>query len=134
MNEKETMSAVHNSMYQQILKNGYATTVQVLMDLQILSKEDFEKWRFGRVDYLERVCKVNLSRLKFILRTMQEYGKKQGLKESFTHYKRWGSKGKDTFKLRFSKSGNETVEMTYATHFIKNKEGICVASDTMEQE
>lgn len=25
MNEKETMSAVHNSMYQQILKSGYAT-------------------------------------------------------------------------------------------------------------
>jgi hypothetical protein len=132
MNEKETMSAVHNSMYQQILKNGYATTVQVLMDLQIVSKEDFEKWKFGRVDYLERVCKVNLSRLKFILRTMQEYAKKQGLKESFTYYKRWGCKGKDTVKLRFSKSGNETVEKNYATHFVKNKEGISVANETME--
>jgi hypothetical protein len=132
MNEKETMSAVHNSMYQQILKNGYATTVQVLLDLQILSKEDYEKWRFGRLDYLERVCKGNLSRLKYILRTMQEYGKKQGLKESFTYYKRWGSQGKDTDKLRFSKSRNETLEMTYATHFVKNKEGISVASDTME--
>lgn len=122
MNEKETMSAVHNSMYQQILKNGYATTVQVLMDIQILSKEDYENWRFGRVDYLERVCKVNLSRLKFILRTLQEYGKKHGLKESFTYYKKWGSKGKDTIKLRFSKSGNETVEKSYATHFVKSKE------------
>lgn len=119
MNEKETMSAVHNSMYQQILKNGYTTTVQVLMDLQILSKNDYEKWRFGRVDYLERVCKINLSRLKFILRTMKEYGKKQGLKKSFTYYKKWGSKGKDTIKLRFSKSGNESVEKSYATHFVK---------------
>jgi hypothetical protein len=63
---------------------------------------------------------------------MQEYGKKQGLKESFTYYKRWGSKGKDTVKLRFSKSGNETVEKIYATHFVKNKEDISVASDTIE--
>ena len=101
MNEKETISAVHNSMYHQIQKNGYATTIQVLIDLQILTKEDCENWRFGRVDYLERVCKVNLSRLKFILGTMQEYGKKQGLKESFTYYKKWGGKGKETIKLRF---------------------------------
>lgn len=132
MNENETMSAVSNSVHQQIMKNGYATTVQVLLGLHILSKDDFEKWRIGRVDYLERVCKVNLSRLKFILRTMQEYGKTQGLKKSFTYYKRWGSKGKDSVKLRFSKSGNETVEMTYATHLVKNKEGISVASDTVK--
>lgn len=50
MNGKETMSVVYNSMHQQILKNVYSTTVQVLMDLQILLKDDFEKWRFGRVE------------------------------------------------------------------------------------
>jgi hypothetical protein len=63
---------------------------------------------------------------------MQEYSKKQGLKESFTYYKKWGSKGKDTTKLRFSKSGNEHVEKSYATHFVKSKEDIAVASDTVE--
>jgi hypothetical protein len=63
MNEKDTMSAIHNSMYYQILNNRYATTVQVLIDLQILTQDEYENWRFGRVDYLERVCKVNLSRL-----------------------------------------------------------------------
>ena len=86
MNEKEIIGDVHNSMYHQIQDVGYATTVQVLMDMQILSKEDYEKWRFGKVDYLERVCKVNLTRLGFILHTMQKYGKKQELKESFTDY------------------------------------------------
>lgn len=132
MNEKETIGAVHNSMDQQILKNGYATTVQVLIDLHILSKEDYEKWRFGKMDYLERVCKVNLTRLGFILRTMQEYGKKQGLKESFTYYKKWGNKGKDTSKLRFSKSGSDNVEKRYATHYVKNKECILEERDTVE--
>ena len=52
---------IHNSMYQQLQKNGIAVPVQVLMDLSILSKEDYERWRFGKVDYLERVCKGNLS-------------------------------------------------------------------------
>jgi hypothetical protein len=119
MNEQEVIGAVHNSMYHQILKNEYATAVQVLMDLKVLSKEDYEKWRFGKVDYLERVCKVNLTRLGLILNSMQDYGKRQGLKESFSYYKRWGNKGKDTVKLRFSKSGIENVEKRYATHFVK---------------
>lgn len=132
MNDKETISAVQNSMYHQIQKNGYATTVQVLIDLQILSKEDYENWRFGRVDYLERVCKVNLSRLKFILGIMQEFGKKQGLKESFNYYKKWGGKGKETIKLRFSKFGNDCVEKSYATHYVKSKEGIALSSDALE--
>ena len=132
MNEKETISAVNNSMYHQIQKNGYVTTVQVLIDLQILSQEEYENWRFGRVDYLERVCKVNLSRLKFILGTMQEYGKKQGLKESFTYYKKWGSKGKENIKLRFGKSGNGSVEKSYATHYVKSKEGIALSSDAVD--
>lgn len=131
MNEKETIGAVHNSMYHQILNNGYATTIQVLMDLQILSKEDYEKWRFGKMDYLERVCKVNLTRLGFILRTMQEYGKKQGLKESFTYYKKWGNKGKG-IKLRFSKSGNDNVEKRYAIHFVKSKEDNSGESNAVE--
>lgn len=122
MNEKEVIGAVHNSMYHQLLENGYATAVQVLIDINVLSKEDYEKWRFGKVDYLERVCKVNLTRLGFILHLMQDYGKRQGLKESFTYYKRWGNKGKDTVKLSFSKSGNENVEKRYATHYVKSKD------------
>ena len=43
MNETETIRAVHNSMYHQIQKIGYITSVQLLLDLQILSKEDYCK-------------------------------------------------------------------------------------------
>ena len=132
MNETETIRAVHNSMYHQIQKIGYITSVQLLLDLQILSKENYEKWRFGKVDYLERVCKVNLTRLGFILHTMKDYGKRQGLKESYTYYKKWGNKGKDTSKLRFSNSGNVNVEMRYATHFVKSKEYSLGESNTVE--
>ena len=39
---------------------GYAAPVDVLMDIGVLSKQDYENWRFGKVPYLERVCKINL--------------------------------------------------------------------------
>lgn len=54
-------------MCQQIKKNGSTTSVQVLMDVGVLSKENYKKWRFGKVDYLERVCNVNLSKLSFVM-------------------------------------------------------------------
>lgn len=118
MNNKEIISSVHNSMYQQIKKTGYATSEQVLIDLKYLSKEDYEKWRFGKIDYLERVCKVNLHKLNFILSQMQAYAKSANLKESYTYYKQWGKKNKDKIKLRFTKTGNEFMEKKYATRYV----------------
>ena len=119
MNNGEIIGKVHNSMYQQIKATGMATPVQVLMDLGYLSVADYERWRFGNVDYLERVCKVNLSKLSFIMKEVRAYARKNNLKPSWTFYKQWGRKGKKpTVKLRFSKSANEDVERGYATHYV----------------
>ena len=63
MNDKELIGKVHSSMYHQLKRKGYATAVDVLMDLEILSKTDYELWRNGKVLYLEKVCKVNLKKL-----------------------------------------------------------------------
>ena len=134
MNSNDIQGKIHNSMYQQIQKNGIAVPVQVLMDLSILSKEDYERWRFGKVDYLERVCKVNLSKLSLIMREIRSYAAKNHLKASWTFYKQWGLKSlPHTKKLRFSKSGGEDIEKAYATHYIdpgrisemKNQSQIC---------
>lgn len=118
MNNGEIIGKVHNSMYHQLQRDGFATPVQVLMDIGALSKQDYENWRFGRVDYLERVCKINLKKLSFVMKQMRAYAAKNNLKPSFTYYKQWGHKGKPTRKQRFSKSGNENIERHYATHFV----------------
>ena len=117
MNDKELIGKVHSSMYHQLKRKGYATAVDVLMDLEILSKTDYELWRNGKVLYLEKVCKVNLKKLSTILH----------LKPSFCVYKRWAVKKKNgqgkkpVIKLRFSKSGSEDIEKWYATHFVDTK-------------
>ncbi len=119
MNSNDMKGKIHNSMYQQLQKNGIAVPVQVLMDLSILSKEDYERWRFGKVDYLERVCKGNLSKLSLIMREIGGYATKNNLKASWTFYKQWGLKNcSHARKLRFSKSGGEDIEKAYATHYI----------------
>ena len=118
---------VHSAMYHQCQQRGFAAPVDVLMDLDVLSKENYEAWRFGRVSYLERVCTVNLRKLSFILHQMRVYAQKTELKPSFCYYKQWGVKKKGgqghkpVIPLRFSKSGAADVERWYATHFVDAK-------------
>ena len=127
MNDKELIGKVHSSMYHQLKKRGYATAVDVLMDLEILSKVNYELWRNGQVPYLEKVCNINLKKLSTILHEMRVYAKKGNLKPSFCVYKRWAVKKKNgqgkkpVIKLQFSKSGSEDTENWYATHFVDTK-------------
>ena len=60
--EKEVKRLVHSNCYEK----GYVCAVDMLLQLGYLTKDDYESWRFGRVDYLEKVCKTNLGKLTFI--------------------------------------------------------------------
>lgn len=116
MNDNELHDKVTAAMYTLIKDKGVAAPVDVLMAVGVLSKADYENWRRGRVDYLERVCKINLKKLSAINRAIRDYAGKHNLKPSWTDYRKWG-KGENT-RLRFSKSGDEQIERLYATHYI----------------
>ena len=128
MNDKELIGKVHSAVYHPCQRRGYAAPVDVLMEIGVLPKQQYEDWRFGRVDYLERVCMVNLRKLSFIMRQMRVYAQKTGLKPSFCYYKQWDVKKKNSqghrpvIPLRFSKSGDLEIEKWYATHFVDSKE------------
>ncbi|MGN0341227.1 MAG: hypothetical protein ACI4DO_00375 [Roseburia sp.] len=127
MDDKELIGKIHSAMYHQCQHRGYATPVDVLMDIGVLPKKEYEDWRFGRVPYLESVCLVNLRKLSFIMHQMRVYARKSELKPSFCYYKQWGVKKKNgqghkpVLPLRFSKSGNPEIEKWYATHFVDMK-------------
>lgn len=127
MNNRELAGKVHSAVYIQCRNRGFAAPVDVLMDIGYLSKQDYENWRYGRVDYLERVCKANLSKLSMVMREMRSFAAKTGLKPSFCYYKQWGTKKKGgqgrkpVIPLRFSKSGDPEIEQRYATHFVDVK-------------
>jgi hypothetical protein len=116
MDKKNIRGQIHNSMYQNIQKKGFVAPVDVLMDIGVLSIKDYENWRFGKIAFLERECKVNLHMLSEVMREMRAYAKDNNLKPSWTYYHQWG-KHKNR-KLRFSKSNDEKIEYNYATHFV----------------
>ena len=116
MNDKEIHNKVNSAMYILIRDKGFASPVDVLMEIGVLSKADYDNWRFARTDYLERVCKINLKKLSTINHEIRVYAQQHNLKPSWTDYRKWGKGG--NIRLRFSKSGNELIERLYATHYV----------------
>jgi hypothetical protein len=95
---------------------GYIAAVDILIDMNVLSSKDHEEWRFGKVPYLEKVCKGNLSKMSIIMKALKDYARVNHLKPSYTVYKKWGKGKKDD--LQFSKTGEANIEKAYATHYI----------------
>ena len=132
MNDKELKHKTNQVMFDLMKQKGVIAPVDVLMGIGVLSKTDYEHWRRGGVDFLERVCKINLRKLSTINREMRAFANKNDLKASCTYYNHWSSgkvKNKNRnhnnsqkpAKLRFSKSGDENIERNYATHYISQQ-------------
>ena len=116
MKDSELEKQITKIMHELSDMKGVICSVDILIQLDYLSQGDYMNWRNGKVEYLERVCKVNLSKLGTINQIMKQNAVKMNLKPSWTGYNKYGKGAKR--KLRFSKSGNEIIEKAYATHWI----------------
>lgn len=82
----------------------------------MLEPKHLDDWRFGRVPYLERVVRGNLSRLSRLLRILRFHAHDLNLAPSITAYVRWGKGPKQ--RLRFTKTGDPKLEEAYTRHFV----------------
>lgn len=73
---------MHNAICQNVREKGWAAPVDVLIGISVLSKGNYENWRFGRIPFLEKVCQANLRQLSEIMREVRAYADKKGLKPS----------------------------------------------------
>lgn len=113
--EKKVKSFVHSLRFEK----GYVCSLDILLALGYVSDIDLKAWRFGKVECLERVCTVNLSKLTFINRMIRKYTKELKLESSQTVYNQYGKGIKK--RLKFSKSGNRNIEDSYSTHYLDKK-------------
>lgn len=116
MNNKELENKVKKIANSLIYKKGYVCAVDMLIQLDYLTKKDYEDWRFGKIKYLEKACKINLSNLSIINRTIKKIAIDLKLEKSWTVYNQYGKGIKR--RLIFSKSGDENIENAYATHYL----------------
>ena len=86
--KQERMQKISNSVYMQLKTKGFVTIVDTFMDIGILEKEQYERWKKGQVPYLEKVCQGNLNKLSETVKEICKCARKLDLKESFTYYKK----------------------------------------------
>ena len=116
-NRKQLQSKLSAVTSELLKEKGYISFVDVFMKLDYLDPKDYESWRMKRVPYLERVIKINMRKINFVMKTVRWNSLNGKLEPSWTGYKSWGKGNK--IDLRFSKSGDPNIEKTYATHFVK---------------
>jgi hypothetical protein len=94
----------------------YVSAIDVLTGMGLLSPAHVQDWRKGRLDFLERVIHTNLKKISLCMAAFHRWAQGKGLKPSETGYVR-RDRGA-TVNLRFSKSGNPSIEKSYRTHYV----------------
>ena len=110
MNTIALEKKVKQIVYALVYEKGYVCSIDILFKLEYLTRQDYESWRFGKVDYLEKVCKTNLNKLSFINQTIRKTSDELKLERSWIGYHKYG-KGPSR-KLIFSKSKDNKIEDT----------------------
>jgi hypothetical protein len=101
----------------EILEDGKVVSpIDVLVRLDLLAPEHLDDWLTGRVPYLERVIRCNLTKLSRLLRILRFHAHDLNLVPSVFTYKRQSENSKR--RLRFTKTGDPKLEEAYSRHYL----------------
>jgi hypothetical protein len=128
MNNIELEKRVKQFTSELAYKKGYVCSVDLLIKLGIISESDYQNWRFGKIEYLEKVCETNLHKLSTVNKLVRKYAVEFNLEKSWTGYNKWGMGPKT--QLIFSKTRNTQIEYAYATHFLDKRRMAELESET----
>lgn len=115
-NKRALQNRVTSAAEAALAHHHYVSAIDVLTGMGLLTPAHVLDWRRGRLDFLERVIHTNLKKISLVMSTFRQWARAKGLKPSETGYVRWGRGA--TVHLRFSKSGNPSIEKSYRTHYV----------------
>jgi hypothetical protein len=93
----------------------YVSPLDVLVGIGWLDPGTLKRWRQGQIDCLERVVQTNLPRISEAMRLFRSWAAGKGLFASETVYV---ARTPQRQRLRFSRSGDPTIERLYRTHWV----------------
>ena len=93
----------------------FVAPVDVLMGVGWLQPGVVERWRQGRVEYLEAAAQVDPSKLSAAMAAFRRWTERHGLQPSETEYV---ARTRDRRRLRFTSSGDPAIERAYSTHWV----------------
>jgi hypothetical protein len=93
----------------------YVSPLDVLVGIGWLDVGAVKRWRQGQIDCLERVIQTNLPRISEAMKLFRSWAAGKGLSASETDYV---ARTPQRQRLRFSRSGDSTIERLYRTHWV----------------
>jgi len=93
----------------------FVSAIDILVGIGWLDAQALERWRRGQIDCLEEVVRANLQRISEAMRLFRFWATARGLFASPTTYV---GRTPRRQTLRFSRSGNPAIEVSYRTHWV----------------
>jgi hypothetical protein len=97
-----------------LAERQFVAPIHVMMDIGWLQPGPVDRWRQGRVECLEHLAQIDLSKLTAAMGALGRWAERRGLKPSETDYI---ARTRDRRGLRFTRSGDPAVERAYRTHW-----------------
>lgn len=98
-----------------LAEQHFVSAIDVLTGIGWLADSAVDRWRQGRVEFLEREVQANLSKISTAMALFRRWAGRQGLVPSETAYV---ARTRDRRALRFSRSGDPDIERAYRMHWI----------------
>ena len=96
----------------------FVSPIDMLVRIGWLDAQALERWRRGQIDCLERVVRTNLQRISEAMKLFRSWATGRGLFASPTDYV---GRSPRRQTLRFSRSGDPTIEGLYRRHWVSRK-------------
>jgi hypothetical protein len=96
----------------------YVSAVDMFLRIGWVDGGTVKRWQQGQLDCLEQTLQTNPARISEAIRLLQSWASRNGLIPSEAAYV---ARTPGRQPLRFSKSGDPTVEQIYRTHFVSRE-------------
>lgn len=117
-NRNKLQMRVENAAERVLSEQGYVSPIDVLTGIGWLPVSTVAQWRQGRLPYLEAGIQTNLVRISEAMKLFRRWATEKHLYPSETVYV---ARTAARPRLRFSKSGDETIERLYRTHWVSRE-------------
>jgi hypothetical protein len=114
-NRKKLEQRVAEAGEAALAEQQYVTAIDVLIGVGWLTPQAVDRWRQGRVEDLERVAQANLHKLSDAMAIFRHWAADRGLRPREAVYV---ARTRDRRQLRFSRSGDTSIERAYRTHWV----------------
>ena len=114
-----------------LAERNVVSPIDVLTGIGWLPPTEVDRWRQGRIPYLEAAAQVNLSKLSTAMKYFRGWAQDRGLRPSETAYV---ARTRDRRSLQFSKSGTPDIERAYRTHWVSSDLSVKKQERVAEQQ